>query len=37
VLEWFERDLELAKTGLFGFTPEQGGRIRAHLDAPALR
>ena len=35
--EWFDRDLELAKTGLLGFTPEQGGRIRAHLDAPALR
>jgi hypothetical protein len=29
--EWFKRDLELAKTGLLGFTPEQGSRIREQL------
>jgi hypothetical protein len=30
--EWFKRDLELAQTGLLGFTPEQSARIRATLD-----
>ena len=29
--EWFTRDLELARTGRLGFTPEQGARIRAQL------
>ena len=29
--EWFKRDLELARTGRLGFTPEQGARIRAQL------
>lgn len=33
--EWFERDLELARSGLLGFTPEQGARIRAHSDYSA--
>jgi len=32
--EWFDRDLELAKAGLLGFTPEQGARIRAQLEPP---
>lgn len=29
--EWFKQDLELARTGRLGFTPEQGARIRAQL------
>lgn len=30
--QWFERDLELARAGLLGFTPEQGSRIRARIN-----
>jgi hypothetical protein len=29
--EWFKHDLDLARTGRLGFTPEQGARIRAQL------
>ena len=29
--EWFKRDLDLARTGRLGFTPEQGARIREQL------
>jgi hypothetical protein len=30
--EWFQQDLELAQTGLLGFTSEQGARIRAQAQ-----
>ncbi|MEZ5397506.1 MAG: hypothetical protein R2724_32660 [Bryobacterales bacterium] len=33
---WKDRDLRFAQTGLLGFTPEQGGRMRSQSAARAI-